>query len=162
MAKRRDTAAIAAGNGHDSPVIPAANGKGKIRLLTREALDGRTKARRDFDSIMRRIVNDISGGDPSRVSTIQSYYAEALAMLGVYLDDFNARRMLGQEIDLLQLCQTITTFVRVASRLPNDRVAKDITPTLGDLIRADQDAQRALLAREREADPAMPEREAVS
>jgi hypothetical protein len=121
---------MSAGNGHDSPVIPAANGKGKIRLLTREALDGRTKARRDFDSIMCRIINDISGGDPSRVSTIQSYYAEALAMLGGYIDDFNARRMLGQKVDLLELCQTITTFVRVASRLPNGRVQRDVTPDL--------------------------------
>ena len=119
---------MSAANGHDAPVIPTGNGRGKVRLLSRQALDGRTKARKDFDSVHRRIINDISGGDASRVSTIQSYYAEALAMLGVYLDDFNARRMLGQEIDLLQLCQTITTFVRVASRLPNHRVPRDVTP----------------------------------
>jgi hypothetical protein len=126
----RFTSATAAGNGHDAPVLPAGNGKGKVRLLTRQALDGRTKARRDFDAVHRRIINDISGGDPARVSTIQQYYAEALAMLGVYLDDFNARQMLGQKIELLELCQTITTFVRVASRLPNARVQRDVTPDL--------------------------------
>jgi hypothetical protein len=127
---QRHGAAMPAANGHDIPAIPAGNGKGKIKLLTRQALDGRTKARRDFDAVHRRIINDISGGDASRVSTIQQYYAEALAMLGVYLDDFNARRMLGQKVDLLELCQTITTFVRVASRLPNHRVQRDVTPDL--------------------------------
>jgi hypothetical protein len=121
---------MSAANGHDAPAIPAGNGRGKVRLLTRQSLDGRTKARRDFDSIHHRILNDISGGDTSRVSTIQHYYAEAVAMLGLYLDDFNARRMLGQQIDLLALCQTITTMVRVASRLPNARVQRDVSPDL--------------------------------
>ena len=138
---------MSAANGHDAPVIPTGNGKGKIRLLTRHALDGRTKARRDFDAIVRRIASDISGGDESRISTIQWGLIEAYTSAKTCLDDFNARRMLGQKIDLLELCQTITTLVRVASRLPLERVQRDVT-TLGALIRADQDAER--LARQQQ------------
>jgi hypothetical protein len=134
-------------NGHDIPAIPAGNGKGKVKLLTRQSLDGRTKASRDFETIVRAVANDISGGDDTRISTIQWGLIEAYTSAKICLDDFNARRMLGQKIDLLELCQTITTLVRVASRLPHGRVAKDVT-TLGALIRADQDAER--LARQQQ------------
>jgi hypothetical protein len=145
-------AAMPAANGDDAAVVlPAANGKGKIKLLTRDALDGRSKARRDFDTIHQRILSDISGGQPERVSTIDSYYAEAAAMLGLQINDFNTRRMLGQKVDLLEVCQTITTFVRVASRLPHGRIARDVTPTLGSILRNGINQQ---LDQHREADHA--------
>jgi hypothetical protein len=139
-------------NGHAAPALSAANGKGQVRLLTRHNLDGRTKARRDFESIVRAVASDISGGDESRISTIQWGLIEAYTSAKTVLDDFNARRMLGQQIDLLELCQTITTLVRVASRLPRERVAKDIT-TLGSLIRADQDAVRLARQQQDQAQP---------
>ena len=134
---------MSAANGHDAPVIPTGNGKGKIRLLTRHALDGRTKARRDFDAIVRRIASDISGGDESRISTIQWLLIEALASIKVCHDDQNARMLLGEKFDPLQLCHTVTSLVRVASRLPHYRVPHDVT-TLGALIAQDQEQQRQL------------------
>jgi hypothetical protein len=137
-----DPAAMPAGNGHDIPAIPAGNGKGKIKLLTRQALDGRTKASRDFDSLVRNIARDISGGDESRISTIQWHLIEAFASIAVCQRDQNARMLLSQQFDLLALCQTVTTMVRVASRLPHGRVAKDVTPTLGAILRDGIDQQR--------------------
>jgi hypothetical protein len=127
----------------DEVLLAAANGKGKVRLLSRQALDGRSRAYRDFDAIVRRLANDIGGDDQSRISTIQWILIEAAASLKVCHNDQNARMLLGQHFDPLQLCQTITTLVRVASRLPHGRVAKDITPTtLGAILRQGIERER--------------------
>jgi hypothetical protein len=129
--------------------IASGNGKGKVRLLTREALDGRTRACKEFDSIVANIINDL-GGDPS---TIQHLEAEAIAGIAVSLRDLNARLKLGEQIDTAEQAQLSTTLVRVASRLPSDRVARDVTPTLGDIIRQDQERQRERLNEQRESEP---------
>jgi hypothetical protein len=34
------------------PAMATGNGKGKVRLLTRQSLDGRTKARKQFDAVV--------------------------------------------------------------------------------------------------------------
>jgi hypothetical protein len=53
-----------------TPSIVGGNGRGKVRLLTREDLDGRTKARRQFDAIAEGIAADLGGSD--QLSTVQS------------------------------------------------------------------------------------------
>jgi hypothetical protein len=109
--------------------IASGNGKGKVRLLTREALDGRTRACKEFDSIVANIINDL-GGDPS---TIQHLEAEAIAGIAVSLRDLNARLKLGEQIDTAEQAQ--------------------LSPTLGDIIRQDQERQRERLNEQRESEP---------
>jgi hypothetical protein len=46
----------------------------------------------------------------------------------------------------------ISAMVRSASRLGVERVAKDVGPTLGSMIKEDQEKQRQRLARERKGD----------
>ena len=84
----------------------------KTRLLTREALDGRTRARKQFDAI----------------ATVQRHLVEAFAGAAICVHDLNARLLLGQKVDILELSTAISTMVRIASRVGVNRVATDITP----------------------------------
>ena len=98
----------------------------KTRLLTREALDGRTRARKQFDAIATGIANDLGGED--QLSTVQRHLVEAFAGAAICVHDLNARLLLGQKVDILELSTAISTMVRIASRVGVNRVATDITP----------------------------------
>jgi hypothetical protein len=113
--------------------------RGKQRLLSRDTLDGRTRARRQFDAIATGIAGDLGGED--RLSTVQRHLVEAFAGAAVHVHDLNARLMLGQEVDIVAHSHAISTMVRVASRIGIHRVARNITPTLSDYITVeDEDA----------------------
>jgi hypothetical protein len=120
--------------------IPSANGVGKIRLLTREHLDGRTAAVREFDSIAEGITSDLGGA--SNLSTVQRHLVEAFAGAAVHVNHLNTCLLLGQQVNILEHSTAISTMVRIASRIGIHRVARNIGPTLGDLLRADQEEQR--------------------
>jgi hypothetical protein len=112
------------------------NGKGKIRLLTRDLLDGRTQACKQFDSIARGIAQDIGGED--QLSTVQKHLVEAFAGIALQVNDCNARLLLGERVDIIEHSTAVITLVRVATRLGVKRVAHDITamrPTAEDYFR---------------------------
>ena len=53
----------------------------------------------------------------------------------MHVQSLNARMLLGEEVDLTKHAQAVCTLVRVASRLPIGRRAKDITPSsLGEYL----------------------------
>src|SRR5262245_38956642 len=107
----------------DSSQLPARssrNGRGKVRLLNRDALDGRTKARKQFDAIASGICADLGGED--RLSTVQKHLVEAFAGCALTLNDINARTLLGEPIDLLAYSQAVSTLVRVAAKLGTTRI----------------------------------------
>jgi hypothetical protein len=110
------------------------------QLLTRDALDGRTNAARFFDRLVADIESDLGGSD--QLSTIERSLIEGFAGAAVTMQHLNTQLALGQEIDLSQHAQAVSAMVRVASRLGLQRRAKDIGPTLGDLLRADLEEQR--------------------
>ena len=116
----------------DVTSIASGNGQGKVRLLTRGNLDGRTKARKRFDSIVRGIAQDLGGED--RLSTIQMTLVEAFAGCAVHMHDLNARLLLGEEVDIVAHSQAISTMVRIASRVGTRRVAHDVTPSVADYL----------------------------
>jgi hypothetical protein len=107
----------------ESATVATGNGQGKVRLLTREALDGRTVARRRFDAIAEGIAEDLGGED--RLSTVQRTLIEAFAGAAVHVHDLNARLLLGQEVDITAHASAISTMVRIASRIGTRRVARD-------------------------------------
>jgi hypothetical protein len=117
-------------------VISPGNGRGKIALLTRENLDGRTKARRMFDAIAFGVAEDLGGDE--HLSTIQKHLVEAFAGAAIVVHDINARLMLGEKIDVLEHSQIVSVMIRIAARLGMKRVARDITPSLGQLLKAGQ------------------------
>jgi hypothetical protein len=110
----------------DVTTIASGNGQGKTRLLTRSNLDGRTKARKQFDAIAKGIAVDLGGED--RLSTVQRHLVEAFAGAAVHVHELNARLLLGEEVDTLVHSQVISTMVRIASRIGTQRVARDVTP----------------------------------
>jgi hypothetical protein len=115
----------------DAPTMRAGNGRGKIRLLTRSSLDGRTRARKQFDAIAEGIAADLGGED--RLSTVQRHLVEAFAGCAVVLQAINARILLGEAVDIADQSSAASTLVRLASRIGIGRIVKDISPSLTDI-----------------------------
>lgn len=105
----------------------SSNGKyrGKTKLITREQLDRRTRAAQVFDAIASAIAVELGG--EGELSTVQKHLVEAFAGCAVHVGDINARLVLGEDVDVVEHSQAISTMVRVASRIGlNKRVAKPI------------------------------------
>jgi hypothetical protein len=101
-------------------------------LLTRQSLDGRTKARKQFDAVVQGIAADLGGED--RLSTVQKHLVEAFAGCAVVVHDINARLLLGQPIDIGEAAQAVSSLVRIAQRIGINRRVRDITPALPDYL----------------------------
>jgi hypothetical protein len=99
---------------------------GKLRVLTRDNLDGRTKAAQQFDAIASGIAEDLGGED--RLSTVAKHLVEAFAGAALHVNDLNARLLLGEKVDIVNHAQAISAMVRVASRIGIHRIARDVTP----------------------------------
>ena len=117
---------------HEQTFSTRGRRKGKLRLLTRANLDGRSKATQRFDAIAHGIAQDLGGED--RLSTVQKHLVEAFAGAALHLTDLNARLLLGQEIDLLAHTSAINALTKLASRLGTNRVARNV-PTLDAYLR---------------------------
>jgi hypothetical protein len=72
-------------------------------------------------------------GGEAQLSTIQRHLIEAFAGCAVNLHNLNACLLLGQEVDVTKHAQAVTTLVRVASRLPTGRVARQI-PSMSEYL----------------------------
>jgi hypothetical protein len=107
-------------------------------------LDGRTAAAKAFDQMVTDIEIDLGGRD--QLSTIERALIEAFAGACITLQHLNTKLALGESIDLAEHAQAVSAMVRVASRLGLQRRAKDIGPTLGDLLREDIRQQREAAA----------------
>jgi hypothetical protein len=119
-------------------VRSAADG-GKLRLLTRESLDGRTKAAQKFDAVARAIAEDLGGED--RLSAIQKHLVEAFAGVSIHLGDLHARLLLGEKIDICEHATAVSTMVRIAQRVGVRRTQRDVTPEPLDYARAHEVAE---------------------
>jgi hypothetical protein len=96
----------------------------KTRLLTCEALDGRTHARRYFLDVAKGVSEDLGGVD--QLSTVQKSLVEAFAGIAVHVHNINAHVLRGDKVDICAHSLAISTMVRVASRIGLHRVARDI------------------------------------
>jgi hypothetical protein len=98
----------------------------KLQPLTRDALDGRSNAAKQFDAIASGIAHDLGGSD--RLSTVQRHLVEAFAGAAINVHDLNARLLIGEKVDIVEHSQAISTMVRIAARIGVRRVANDVTP----------------------------------
>ena len=115
---------MANGNELDAPSIANANGKGKLKLITRSHLDGRTRARKQFDAIAAGIAKDMGGEE--RLSTVQKHLVEAFAGCALAVNAINAKMIRDEEVDVLEQAQAVSTLVRIAARIPNSRVPREV------------------------------------
>jgi hypothetical protein len=112
---------------------PNGGGHTKYRLLTRDHLDGRTSAAKQFDAVAHAIAEDLGGEE--RLSAIQKYLVEAFAGVSIHLGDLHARLLLGEKIDITEHATAVSTMVRIAQRVGVHRLQRDVTPNPLDYAR---------------------------
>jgi hypothetical protein len=119
--------------------------KGRSRVTTGRSVlaglrNGRTEIARRYADLVAMACTDLGGASVMSQAKIQ--LARRFAALSVQLEALETRIANGEVIDTAQYSQLTSTLVRVVSRLGVERLAKDIGPTLGDLLRADHEEQR--------------------
>jgi hypothetical protein len=109
-------------------------------------IDQKSGPGRFFSKMLREIESDLGGR--SRLSRIQLELAEAFCGSAVALRYQTHQILLGDvtEVDLSSYSTLGSTMLRIGSRLGFERRAKDVTPTLSDLLSEDQAEQRNRLA----------------
>jgi hypothetical protein len=98
-------------------------------------IDGRSTVARRYRDIAGAILVDQGGLDrcsESRLQLIRRFAAAA-----VLAEQLESRLANGEQIDINEHAVLSSTLVRLAAKIGIDRVPKDISPTLGDLLRAD-------------------------
>jgi hypothetical protein len=123
----------------DAASMPSGNGRGKLRLVTRQNLDGRTKGRKQFDAIAEGIADDLKGS--GKLSTIQLHLIEAFAGCAIIINAINAKLLSGEAIDVTEHSQAASTLVRLASRLGLHRRLRDVNDLTDHITKAEADAE---------------------
>ena len=111
--------------------------RGKGRLISREALDGRTAVARGYDDLVAAIHADLGGRD--QMTSIEASLVEAFVGAAVVVDHLNAQIMSGAEINsaLVAMYAAATSAqVRCGTKLGTARRAKQVKgSTLGEILR---------------------------
>jgi hypothetical protein len=102
--------------------------------------DGRGPWARRWRDVLAEITSDLGGAD--LLSEAQRQLVKRAATIAIVCERMEGQAAEGNEIDL-EVFGTLTDRLgRTLQRLGLKRVPRDIGPTLGDIIRADQLAQR--------------------
>ena len=126
---------------------PPAKRSRKARPYKRSDLDSRI-ARKRFDETARGITADLGGEE--QLSTVQRHLRDAFAGIALQVSDINVQLMCGHRVDPMAHAAAISVMVRLATRIGLHRVAREVSPTLGDLLRADIEEQRQAKLRKQE------------
>jgi hypothetical protein len=100
--------------------------RAKETLITRDRLDGRCSAAKQFDAIAEGIAQDLGG--ETNLSTVQRHLVEAFAGAAIHVSNLNSHLLLGQPVDIAEHATAISSIVRLASRIGILRVPRDVTP----------------------------------
>jgi hypothetical protein len=133
-----DAAAVPAKNGAGVVTMSSGNGRGKVRLLTRDALDRRTVASREYDRLVAHIRDDISAGGKHQLSAIQLTLIDAYVGEALIVRSNNIRIRLGQDVDADRHYQALGAMARIAPRLGVHRRSPDEGPSLGEYLQTKQ------------------------
>jgi hypothetical protein len=106
------------------------------------AIDQHSGAGRFFAKLVRDIENDL--GKRRNLSRIESELIRAFAGAATALQYQNYQIALGEssELDLAGYSQCASTMLRIGSKLGLARRARDVTPSLGSILRQGIDQQR--------------------
>src|SRR6476660_681608 len=99
-------------------------------------LDDRSATARRFRDLVNAFVADMGGLD--RCSEIRLGLVRRLAATTVQAEMLEARMVNGEAIDIATLCTLASTTVRISQRLGLERRARNVSSSLGDVIRAEQ------------------------
>jgi hypothetical protein len=128
----------------DALSMVAGNGRGKVRLLTRAHLDGRTYASKMFDKLASDIAADLGGSD--ELTAIEKALIEGFCGAAIVLQDLNARLALGEEVDLAHHAACCSSLVRIAAKIGVSRRSRLVSGIVEDHSR-EWSPMRASLAR---------------
>jgi hypothetical protein len=103
------------------------------------SLDKATGAARFFDRMVREIENDLGGR--RQLSRIEGELIRAFAGAATTLQYLNVQVALGEssDIDLARYATIASTMLRIGSRLGLARRPRDVTLTLGQVLRRGAD-----------------------
>ena len=96
-------------------------------------LDGRRAEARRFRDLVVNYLSDAGGAD--RCSEIKLGLLRRLAATTVQAEILEARMVNGEAVDIPTLCTLASTTLRLASRLGLERTAREVGPSLGDMLR---------------------------
>ena len=103
--------------------------------------DGRQGQARRFRDLVRSMISDSGGVE--NCTEVRLGLIRRLAAATVMSEELEGQAINGEAVDIGTFCQLASTTVRLAQRLGvNERIPRQIEPTLADLIRADHQAQR--------------------
>jgi hypothetical protein len=106
---------------------------GKLRLLTPDALDGRTKASKAFEAIIAAVTQDL-GGD-SELTEIERHLVVSFAGSAVMQQSLITELLSGQPVDVERFSTNASSLIRGASRLGTSRRARTVVPSVADYVR---------------------------
>jgi hypothetical protein len=109
---------------HTPTPAPSSRRRKVVRLLVRDNLDGRTKARKQFDVIARGIAADLGGAE--HLTTVQCQLVEAFAGCALIINAINTKLLSGDGVDITEHSYAASTLVRLASRIGLGRRARDV------------------------------------
>ena len=102
--------------------------------ITLPETDNRLRSVRRYRDLVRAIVADQGGED--RLSETRRTLIRRFAAGAVFAEQIEAKFAAGEEISSADWAVIASTLVRIAQRIGIDRRAKDITPSLRDVMDA--------------------------
>lgn len=110
---------------------PADGGRkdaGKVRLLTLDDLDGRSRAAQFVRDTRQDVVADMGGVE--QLSTLERIAVDNAVLTAAILKDAGIRWLKGEPIDPGTISSLENTFNRTAAALGWKRRARDVTPDI--------------------------------
>ncbi|MER9285070.1 hypothetical protein [Mesorhizobium australicum] len=104
----------------------------KARLRTLDDLDRRTRAAQATFELRDQIAKDLGGID--RLSAMKREIVDSAALLGAMIKDAGATYLSGDPVDLGEFMALTNAQRRLLADIGLERRAKDITPSLADII----------------------------
>jgi hypothetical protein len=122
----------------ETVLMTPAKPRGRARLTSHADLlpdikDDRSAPARRFRDLVRAFIVD--QGEPGHCSEIWLGLRRRLAAATVQAELLEARMVNGEDVDIGVLCTLASTTVRLSQRLGLERVAKDIGPSLVDILK---------------------------
>src|SRR6476620_5012186 len=99
--------------------------KGKMRLLTLAAIDGRTSAAKRARQLMETIEADLGGAD--RLSEGSRQLVQRAAVLGTYIENCEAMWLAGETVELGDYLAAINSQRRVLATIGLERRTRDVS-----------------------------------
>jgi hypothetical protein len=119
-----DTTPIEARSATDQAPRPSKGGSNKLRLLTLEHLDGRTRAAHRARELIAAMEQDLGG--PTNLSTGERQLIQRAACLGAFVESCETRWLGGAVVELAEYLAAINVQRRILATLGLRRRPKEL------------------------------------